>query len=68
MNISGIEVRALQRLVNALTGEPPVDVEIKLHRAGYVFHAQVLPLRLPDRNLIAVQIEHHGANASRPCI
>ncbi|MOA21761.1 hypothetical protein D3C78_1422680 [compost metagenome] len=61
-------MRAIQRLVNTLTGQPPVGVEIELHRTGHILHAQVLPLRLADRYLIAVKIEHHGANASRPCI
>ncbi|MNP43301.1 hypothetical protein D3C76_1371110 [compost metagenome] len=59
---------ALQRLMNALAGQTPVGVEIELHRTGHVLHAQVFPLCLADGNLVAQQIKHHGANASRPCI
>ena len=48
------QVRTLQRLMNALAGQPPVGVEIELHRSRYVLHAQVLPLGLTDGNLVAL--------------
>ena len=59
---------ALQRLMNTLASEPPVNIEIKLHRARHILHAQVFPLGLADGNLVALQIENYGANAACPCI
>jgi hypothetical protein len=68
LDIRRAQVRTLQRLVNALAGQPPVGVEVKLHRPRHVLHAQVFPLGLTHGNLVALQIENHGANAACPCI
>ena len=68
LNICRAQARTLQRLMNAPAGQLPVGVEVELHRARHVLHAQVLPLGLADGNLVALQIENHGANAAGPCI
>ncbi len=68
LNIRRAQIRARQRLMNAPAGQLPVSVEVELHRARHVLHAQVLPLGLADGNLVALQIENHGANAAGPCI
>ncbi len=68
LDICRAQVRAIQRLVDALAGEPPVGLEVELHRARHIFHAQVLPLGLTHGNLVALQIENNGTHAACPCI
>ncbi len=54
LNIRRAKVRAIQRLLNTPAGQPPVGVEIELHRPRHVLHAQVLPLGLANGNLVAL--------------
>ncbi len=67
-NIRPAKLRPIERLADALAGQPPVGVEIELHRAGDILHAQVLPFRLADGDLPPAQVEDHGTNAASPCI
>ena len=54
LNIRRAQACALQRLMNTPAGQPPVGVEVELHRARHVLHAQVLPLGLANGNLVAL--------------
>ena len=68
LNIGRLKVRICQRLADTLAGQQPVGGEVKLHRAGNIFHAQVLPFRLTDRDLVAAEIENHRPNTAGPGI
>ncbi len=54
LNVRRAQARAFQRLMNTLAGQPPVSIEVELHRPRYVFHAQVFPLGLAHGNLVAL--------------
>ncbi len=54
LNIRRAQVRTFQRLINTLAGQPPVGLQVELHRPRHVLHAQVLPLGLTDGNLVAL--------------